>query len=415
MIPTRLGDVATVRSGYAFKSADWIERGVPVIKIANVKDGWVPLEGCSFVSEDVAGSARAFELRRGDLLISMTGHIGQVAKVRDEGRMLLNQRVGRFTIKDPGRLDAEFLFHWLRVPEVRAMFEAHAYGAAQPNISPSLIEQQTIDLPALPTQRRIASVLGAYDDLIEVNRRRIAVMEEMARRLFEEWFIVRNLSGHAERTGDAAPWHRASVGEAVRFVRGRSYRSADLADSGGLPFVNLKCMLRDGGFRRDGLKRYVGEYKREHTLRAGDIVVAVTDMTQDRRIVGQAARIPRSDEPVAVMSMDLVKVVPTQSLLPLFCYYWLRYSGFAGVAAQHANGANVLHLSPSAMAGLPIEIPPIALQRAFCELAQPLTDAAEVLGLSNERLAASRDLLLPRLISGDLPVTAAERELEAVA
>ena len=306
----------------------------------------------------------------------------------------------------PG-VDTRYLYYALHTSTVKQFgYQRHF----------KLLKQSKIPVPLdIAMQRRIASILGAYDDLIEVNRRRIAVTEEMARRLFEEWFVVRNLSGQAERTGDAAPWHRATVGEAVRFVRGRSYRSADLADSGGLPFVNLKCMLRDGGFRRDGLKRYVGEYKREHTLRTGDIVVAVTDMTQDRRIVGQAARIPRSDEPVAVMSMDLVKVVPTQSLLPLFCYYWLRFSGFAGVAAQHANGANVLHLSPSAMAGLPIEIPPIALQRAFCELAQPLTDATEVLVLSNERLAASRDLLLPRLISGNLPVAAAERELEAVA
>ena len=221
----------------------------------SVKDGWVTLEGCSFVSETVARSALAYELRKGDLLISMTGHIGQVAKVRDEGRMLLNQRVGRFTVKNPGRLEAEFLFHWLRLPDVRATFEAHAYGAAQPNISPTLIEQQTIPLPPTATQRRIASILSAYDDLIEVNRRRIAVLEEMARRLFEEWFTLRRAPGMCCGASLEVSWPEVTVGEVMRFVRGRSYRSVDLAESGGLPFINLKCMLRDGGFRRDGIKR----------------------------------------------------------------------------------------------------------------------------------------------------------------
>lgn len=327
-----------------------------------------------------------------------------------DGRFWVNNHAHIVKAK-AGVSDDMFIKQWLNNLDISPFVT----GAAQPKLSQTNLRRIPIRLPPLAVQRRIASILGAYDDLIEVNRRRIAVLEEMARRLFEEWFVARNLSGHAERIRGAAAWQRASVGEAVRFVRGRSYRSADLADSGGLPFVNLKCMLRDGGFRRDGLKRYVGDYRDEHTLRAGDIVIAVTDMTQDRRIVGQAARIPRSDEPVAVMSMDLVKVLPSNSLLPLFCYYWFRYSGFASVASQHANGANVLHLSPSAMAGLPIDIPPIAFQRAFCELVQPLTDTAEVLVFSNERLAGSRDLILPRLISGDLPVTTAERELEAVA
>ena len=193
MTSTRLGDVVTVKSGSAFKSADWLDAGVPVIKIANVKDGWVTLDGCSFVSEEVAHSARAFELTKGDVLISMTGHIGQVAKVRDEGRMLLNQRVGRFSIKNRERIDGEYLFQWLRLPEVRAVFEAHAYGAAQPNISPTLIEQQSIPLPPLPVQLQRSAILYRLQQPDDENDwRRIAILERSPAPLREE--VVRPLS-----------------------------------------------------------------------------------------------------------------------------------------------------------------------------------------------------------------------------
>jgi type I restriction enzyme S subunit len=191
-----IGLVASVRSGFAFKSHDWTTTGVPVVKIANVKDGFVSLEGCSFVNESVARSAAEFELNSGDVLISMTGYIGEVAKVRREGRMLLNQRVDKFRIKESSRLDADFLFYCLRNPELKAQLAAHAYGAAQPNISPTLIEQQEIPLPPLPIQRRIAGILSAYDDLIENSQRRIKILEEMTRRLYREWFVHFRFPGH---------------------------------------------------------------------------------------------------------------------------------------------------------------------------------------------------------------------------
>lgn len=406
MIPSRLGDVATVRSGYAFKSADWIERGVPVIKIANVKDGWVTLEGCSFVSEDVAGSARALELRRGDLLISMTGHIGQVAKVRDEGRMLLNQRVGRFTIKDPGRLDAEFLFHWLRVPEVRAMFEAHAYGAAQPNISPSLIEQQTIDLPALPTQRRIASILGTYDDLIEVNRRRIAVLEAMGRRLFDDFLTARvgqlpHPGGvQAELNPPPRGWRKTSLCEVVDLIMGQSPPSGELNTEGrGLPFHQG---VTDFGPLFPGRRVFCDSLAGKRIAEAGDILFSV------RAPVG---RINVATERVALgRGVAAIKVRPS---MRAFLLAHLR-------ATFHTpdligNGAIYKAVNRADIERVPIVQPSADdLARLEPRLAT-VRDCLLNLYRANAALAMSRDLLLPRLISGDLAVATAERELEAIA
>jgi type I restriction enzyme S subunit len=152
-----------------------------------------------------------------------------------------------------------------------------------------------------------------------------------------------------------------------------------------------------------------------HIVRRGDMVMAVTDMTQERRIVGRTARVPLLDEPEAVISMDLVKVLPADGVDRAFLYCWLRNSDFGPRAARHANGANVLHLSPKAIADLPISLPSPDLQVEFGRHVEPLFSLAEVIGLSEKRLAAARDLLLPRLISGQHSIANAERELEAAA
>ena len=192
-----------------------------------------------------------------------------------------------------------------------------------------------------------------------------------------------------------------------------SYRSAELVEKGGLPFVNLKCIDRDGGFRTSGLKRYLGISKPEQLVSEGDIVIAVTDMTQDRRIVGQAARVPPLAGGSGVVSMDLVKVNPRGNHSKTFLYAALRFSAFSESMQRHANGANVLHLSPKSIAAYSMAWPTEALQRAFTVLVEDQLTLIARIASSSEALRQARDLLLPRLISGELSVEAPEHAMEA--
>ena len=185
-----LGEVAQVRSGFAFKSKDWADSGISVVKIANVKDGNLVMDGCAFVSTQVAAQANQFNLNEGDILTALTGYVGEVAMVRRRDLpAVLNQRVGMFSISDTSMLDGGYLFQLLRDPTVREHIDGLAYGSAQPNISPSLIHGVTIPLPPLPEQRAIAHVLGTLDDKIELNRRMNETLEAMARALFKSWFV----------------------------------------------------------------------------------------------------------------------------------------------------------------------------------------------------------------------------------
>lgn len=406
-----IGDLAVVRSGFAFKSKDWRPAGIPVVKIQNVRAGRVDLERCSFVSEAVAKEASRYGLTAGDVLITMSGEIGSIGVFRDEPA-LLNQRVGRVEVIDDVGIEPQFLAYALQHPRVKAGFEAAAYGVAQANISPSLIAQVEIDVPDVESQRAIAAVLTPLDALIENNRRRITLLEQMAQAIYREWFVRLRYPGYEDDDLVDSPlgpipasWQVQSVEKLATVVRGRSYRKHELVEEGGVPFINLKCMARGGGFRREGLKRYAGPFRPEQVTSAGDIVLAVTDLTQSREILARATLVPRMPEESGVISLDVVRLVPrtAEERIPLFAV--LRYSDLADRVKEHANGSTVLHLSPDHVAAAPIIWPSEPVRKRAAAVLGPIYSLSDALSDAADRLAKIRDMLLPKLVTGAIDVS----------
>jgi type I restriction enzyme S subunit len=183
-----IGEVAKVISGYPFKSKDFTQGGTPVVKIKNIKAENVVLDEGDSVDSSIEIPMR-FHLISEDILISLTGShitlpssvVGRVAKYRHDTVSYLNQRAGKFINIDAHRCSRDFLFYFLLQRETLTTIANKAQGAAnQANISPRDVESVEINLPPLPTQRKIASILSAYDDLIENNLKRIKVLEEKA-------------------------------------------------------------------------------------------------------------------------------------------------------------------------------------------------------------------------------------------
>jgi len=132
----RFGNLTEFLGGYAFKSKDWIEQGVPVVKIGSVKPGIVDLTEVTFVSDQVAAEAKRFRLSAGDLLVGMTGYVGEVGLVPPtDNPPLLNQRVGKFVLEKPGTSGLGFLYCLTRRRGFKAEVEAKSHGTAQANVS----------------------------------------------------------------------------------------------------------------------------------------------------------------------------------------------------------------------------------------------------------------------------------------
>jgi type I restriction enzyme S subunit len=253
----------------------------------------------------------------------------------------------------------------------------------------------------------VAAILSAYDDLIENNKRRIALLEKLAEEIYREWFVRLRCPNHDQlKIVKRVPseWSFDCASEFFRLVKGKSYTGDEISDNPEhMPFISLKSFNRGGGYREDGLKFYSGRYKDEQLVRQNDVVVALTDMTQDRAIVGRPARIPNLGKRGAVISLDAVRLIP-HNINNTFLYAYMRYSGFSDFIKEFANGTNVLHLKPELITKQKIIVPQREIQGKFAFNVSPLYAEADLISDSNKRLVELRNALLTRLISGKLSV-----------
>lgn len=308
-----------------------------------------------------------------------------------ERESITNQQINSL-VADPSKLVPQYGYYLLRniTPEIQQI--ASARGAGKGIINKTQFENFDVTVPSLADQQSIADVLSTYDDLIENNTQRLQILERIAQAIYQDAF--------ASSTGKSVP-----LSEVITIHRGKSYGSHELSETSGISFVNLKCIKRDGGFRKSGLKGFTGAYKDAQKVIAGDIVMAVTDMTQDRRVVARAARVPTLEGGFGVISMDLVKIEPKDGNDKDYIYSLLRWSGFPDEVKNHANGANVLHLIPDRIIDYKTQIVSVDQQKEFGKKVKPMLDLIDKLELKNESLRQSRDLLLPKLVTGEIEVS----------
>jgi len=283
-------------------------------------------------------------------------------------------------------------------------------GATQDNLSVTKLLTFKIPFINYKTQRKIAAILSAYDDLIENNNRRIAILEKMAEELYREWFVRLRFPGYESAKivrGVPEGWAVIEAGKYFKVIKGRSYTSDEIEDYEATEnhknFITLKNFKRGGGFRSDAKKYYCGKYNDNQIVSGGSLVLAVTDMTQDRAVIGRIARIPVGSIPPSIISCDVVKIEPvniTESIL----YSILRFSSYSESLKEFANGANVLHLKPELASKQKIIMPSKMLCDAFDEKFYPLLISMDKINNTLELLTTARDRLLSRLMSGKIDV-----------
>ena len=267
-----------------------------------------------------------------------------------------------------------------------------AGGAAQPLITQSILKRLKCDIPDLPIQRRIASILSAYDNLIENNNKRIRLLEQMAENLYKEWFAYHKIKDSSKEI---------RLTDIITIHRGLSYSSEEIECEEGNDLINLKNIQAFGGFRLDGTKKYDGKYKNDQVVKEGDLIMGVTDMTQDRRTVGSVALIPNV-EALSVISADLIKL--ESAIDNVYLYAMFRWGNVSRYISQFANGANVLHLRPQVLKNIKVLLPQQTLIDKYVSIVKPMVGTINKLNTENDYLSRQRDLLLPRLMSGKLEV-----------
>jgi type I restriction enzyme S subunit len=322
-------------------------------------------------------------------------------------------------------------------PFVRAVIEyslpgllAQATGSTFPNVSADQLSGLWWPPLEVPEQRAIAHILGTLDDKIELNRRMSETLEAMARALFQSWFVdfdpVRAKAegrdpGLPQPLADLFParlvdselgeipegWKVRRVGDLSDIDKGLSYKGEGLADEGGLPMVNLGCFAGGGAFKAENLKRYRGAFKDRHLVGPGDLLVANTDMTQNRVILGSPALLPELGGEKRFLFTHhtfVFRFKPGAERWRRFLYFTLLQPGFREIAEGFATGTTVLALPRDGLLTLSLVLPPGPVLAAFDRQVDAILAAVNIRGEQSRTLAACRDSLLPKLISGELRV-----------
>lgn len=395
MDKVKLGDIAKVISGYAFKSGDFQEGGsAPVIKIKNIKIGNASIDEVDYVNADFFKKLDSkFHVLPGEILISLTGShitqpnsvVGRVGRYPfDYPAALLNQRAGK-VIPDESLVDSSYLFYVLMDGDLRKKIAQMASGSAsQANISPSQVESVTVPLPDIEYQKKVGGTLFCYDNLVENNNRRIAILEEMAQSLYREWFVKFRYPGHENQKMIESPlglipdgWEVVDTKKIIeRLKNGNVYTKEMVSEVGNVIVVDQS---------RDD---YLGFHSNphDHAATAENPLIIFGDHTCKTQLmvenfsIGPNTIVFRANEIFERPIQYLFYLVKNLTETKEYKRHWSELNSKVVVIADGFNAGK------------------------FSILITPYLAQINILKKKNRNLMMQRDLLLPKLISGSITI-----------
>lgn len=392
----RFDTVATLINGRAYLMPELQDSGkYRIVRVGNFtgKDEWfysdMELEDDKYCSS-------------GDLLYKWACTFGP--EIWKEERVIYHYHIWK-VLPNSNKIDKAFLYWYLKYST--PLWLGGTNGTTMVHITKASMEKKKLFIPIdVKYQKKVAKVLNNYDQIIENNNKRIKLLESMAEELYKEWFIRFRFPGYGKtefKNGIPNEWKYKKFKEIITYNRGISYSSEEIDCIDGLNLINLKNINSYGGFRRDGTKTYNGKYKEQHIVKYKDLIMGVTDMTQDRRTVGHVALMPDIE---GVISADLIRL--DSNVNHVFLYCLCRYGFYSTLFSQFGNGANVIHLKPESIRNQKILMPNSTLINMFVKYIEPIIDEIEKLNKKNDLLTKQCDALLPRLMSGKLSVEGKE-------
>ena len=346
------------------------------------------------ISDDGLKNSSAKYYTAHTVLVAMYGaNVGQLGWLRKPATV--NQAICGLVV-DEQQADWRFVLYSLLLN--RGDLTIQAQGAAQQNLNQDLIRQFCIDLPQLAVQQRIAGILSAYDELIENSRRRIKILETMARALYREWFVNFRFPGHENHPRVASPHGEIPQGWEIKRVSDSMQVNPRVVvpRDGHKPFVPMGCLSTDS-MLITGIESRDGNSGAK--FQNGDTLFARITPCLENGKTGFVQFLPDANA-VAFGSTEFI-VLRSATLTPEFVYCLARSDEFRGVAIKSMSGATGRQrVQEKCFDDLHIVQPPQALLEKFSAMVAPSFRLIYSLHLKVQNLRRTRDLLLPRLLSG---------------
>jgi type I restriction enzyme S subunit len=404
--PTQtLNDICELIVDCEHKTAPTQEIGYPSIRTPNIGRGRLILEGVNRVSEETYQEwAKRAIPRGGDLILAREAPLGNVAIIPKNLKVCLGQRT---VLIRPNRnkVEPSYLVYLLLGDEIQAKFYAYGSGVTVPHLNMRDIRALVLpDLPPLPTQRKIAAILSAYDDLIENNTRRIAILEDVAQAIYREWFVHFRFPGHegvrmVESELGPVPegWEVRCVGDFGEVIIGKT-PSKKVSEYYGdyMPFIKTPSM--HGNIFCIETEEYLSQLgaasQENKTLPPDTLCVSC---------IGSPGIVSLTTVP-SQTNQQINSIILDDLSEREFLYFALL--GLRETILQYAaTGATMANLSKGKFTALRVLRPAKAIVGKFHQVAFPMFEQIKNLQYKSLNLRQTRDLLLPRLISGELDVS----------
>ena len=366
----------------------------------NVTQNGFDFSTCQFITEHKDNALRKGKLQRDDVVLTTRGTIGNTAFFNSSityDHMRINS--GMVILRcNKNKISPAYLYYFLRSPHFHRQVHSLRSGVAQPQLPIRDMKHIKIPLPRLSIQLSVASILSAYDDLIENNRRRIQLLEQAARLLYKEWFVHLRFPGHEDvKIKDGVPegWISGVIGDLGEIVTGKT-PSKKMASYYGddIPFIKTPDMhgnsvvtkteenLSDEGANSQATKMLPPRSILVSCIGTVGVVALNASIAQTNQQIN--AIIPRMD------SLRYWSFFMAETLRPLL-------EGVGG-------GATMPNINKSKFFAIPVVIPSQQILDQFSSAVAPNIDQIEQLTVMNDRLMKARDLLLPRLMNGEIAI-----------
>jgi len=375
------------------------EAGYPLIRTPNIGKGRLQLDGVYRVSEETYKEwTRRAVPEPGDLILAREAPAGNVAVVKDGQQVCLGQRTVHLR-PDRNQVDPDFLCYYLLAPQQQGALLAGETGATSKHVNMKDIRRLSlIDLSQLDIQRRIAAILSAYDDLIEANRRRIALLEQAARLIYREWFVHLRFPGHeAVRVVDGVPegWERKRIDEVAETVGGGTPSTSvtDYWDGDITWVVPSDVTKNDSIVLLDSERKITEKGLRKSSAK---LVPANTILMTSRASVGYFALMDRE----VCTNQGFINVIPNEDDQRMYLLFNLMHR--VEEIRSNAKGSTYPEINKSTFRSMDVLVPTEETYRQFDSVLNPMVEQIRNSRKQAVRLAEARDLLLPRLMNGEI-------------
>jgi type I restriction enzyme S subunit len=380
----RLGDVCKLRNGYAFKSENFTNEGVPVIRISNINDNEATVDKALKTNSSLV--FEKFAVKKGDILIAMSGATtGKFGRYNSEEKAYQNQRVGCFVITDEEKLSNDYLY--LLLKGLKRKIESDAYGGGQPNISSTIIENYKVNLPSLKKQEKIVRVLNKAEGLIKQRKQSIASFDELLNNLFNKRFIEES---HSLET----------LNNITKKITDGEHQKPDYKESG-MPFISVVNITK--GFLNFENCKFVSKgdhdkFNKRCNPQKNDILYSKVGATY-----GRAAMVDTERPFSLYVSVALIKP-NREKINSNFLQFAMNHPFVKRQADRAIKGAGVPDLHLIEIKSFKIPLPSIEEQEDFSKTVDKFVEIKSFYQNSLIELVNLYDSLSQRAFRGDLNI-----------